>query len=256
MNTSSSSNSRPRHKALLAASAVAFVCVAFRVVPIEAVYPVLRVRTLGRRFLRTEENTRLRHEVAALKQALQDSERLEAENARLRQLLAYQARGEGHWAAAEVLSRGGAAAGNAHKIRVGKGACDEFAVGAVVVVPEGLVGRITSITPHTAEVTLVTDPSVQVSCVVEGAGSAENGAGTLAGGTNDRLTLKHLRRGEGIPPRARVVTSGLGGVFPKGIEVGVVEKVESAGGGGGEMSVIPSVDFEALEDVFVRVEDR
>lgn len=244
---------------IIALAAVALACVFFQSVPVEAIYPVLRLRVVARRILRTEENARLRREVSALTQALQDAERLEAENARLRRALEYAERTEGRWVAAEVLSRGGAAAGNAHVIRIGKGVCDDFAVGAVVVVPEGLVGRVTSITPHTAEVTLVTDPSVQVSCLIEGGGSREKGLGmargVLSGGTRERLVLKHLRNGDDLPPRARVVTSGLGGVFPKGIEVGVVEKVERVGGGG-ETSVIPSVDFEALEDVFVRVTGR
>jgi len=232
---------------VLATMAVALACVYFKSVPVEAVYPVLRVRTLCRKLLRTEENARLRREVAALTQALQDAERLERENARLRSALDYAERQEGHWVAAEVLSRGGAAAGNGHVIRLGKGSLDDLEVGAVVVVPEGLVGRVTSITPHTAEVTLITDPSVQVSCLIEGGGSREKGLGmargVLSGGTRERLVLKHLRNGDDLPPRARVVTSGLGGVFPKGIEVGVW--VDGA--------VIPSVDFEALEDVFVRV---
>jgi len=222
---------------VLAAMAVALACVCFKSVPIEAVYPVLRARTLCRKLLRTEENARLRREVAALTQALQDAERLEQENTRLRRALDYAERLEGHWVAAEVLSRGGGAAGNAHTVRLGKGSLDDLEVGAVVVAPEGLVGRVTAITPHTAEVTFITDPSVQVSCLIEGA------RGVLSGGTNERLALKHLRHGEDIPPRARVVTSGLGGVFPKGIEVGFWENGE----------VIPSVDFEALEDVFVRV---
>jgi len=239
---------------IIALAAVALACVFFQSVPVEAIYPVLRLRVVARRILRTEENARLRREVSALTQALQDAERLEAENARLRRALEYAERTEGRWVAAEVLSHGGAAAGNAHVIRIGKGVCDDFAVGAVVVVPEGLVGRVTSITPHTAEVTLVTDPSVQVSCLIE-APVVPRARGVLSGGTRERLVLKHLRNGDDLPPRARVVTSGLGGVFPKGIEVGVVEKVERVGGGG-ETSVIPSVDFEALEDVFVRVTGR
>jgi len=227
---------------VLAAMAVALACVCFKSVPVEAVYPVLRARTLCRKLLRTEENARLRREVAALTQALQDSERLEQENARLRSALDYAKRLEGHWVAAEVLSRGGAAAGNAHAIRLDKGSLDALEVGAVVVAPEGLVGRVTSITPHTAEVTLIADSSVQVSCVIE-TPTVPRPRGVLAGGTNERLVLRHLRHGEGIPPRARVVTSGLGGVFPKGIEVGTWV----------EGGVVPSVDFEALEDVFVRV---
>ena len=68
-----------------------------------------------------------------------------------------------------------------------------------------------------------------------------------------RLVLRHLT-GEGdLPPRSRVVTSGLGGVFPKGIEVGVLLGIRTdADGLSREGEVLPSVDFPELEDVFIR----
>ena len=230
----------------------------------EAVYPVERAKRslsvrvwsrvvgLFRGSAAQAENVRLRREVASLALARGDCERLEAENARLRALLGYAGRQSGEWLAAEVLSSGGAAAGAPNLIRVGKGSLDGVVEGAVVAVPEGLVGRVTAVSPHTAEVTLVTDRSVKVACVVE-TGSEGRLSGILSGGSEDLLQLRHLSGAAEAPPRARVLTSGRGGVFPAGIEVGTLLGVHADGEGfASEGEVQPRVDFATLEDVFIR----
>ena len=253
------------------AAVVAVVCLCFRSVPVEATYPVERakvglfkgMRTRAKAWFRAQEaageNVRLRREVASLALALGDAERLETENARLRRALDYTAKNPERWLAAEVLSEGGAAAGHGKKVRLDKGSLAGVKDGAVVVVPEGLVGRVTSVTPHTAEVTLITDPSVAVSCEVE-ANVRPKMLGVLSG-EEGNLILRHLRNVAEVPPRSRVLTSGLGGVFPKGLEIGTLQCVredapsrarKDASGLVGE--VLPSVDFASLEDVFVRRE--
>ena len=230
----------------------------------EAVYPVERAKRLFTTRVASRlsgmfhgaaaeaENVRLRREVASLAVLRGEVERLEAENDRLRHALGYAERCHGEWLAAGVLSTGGAAAGASNVFRVDRGSLDGVREGAVVIAPEGLVGRVTAVSPHTADVTRVTDRSIKVSCIVE-AGLPERVVGILAGGGDDRLVLRHLT-GEGdLPPRSRVVTSGLGGVFPKGIEVGVLLGIRTdADGLSREGEVLPSVDFPELEDVFIR----
>jgi len=246
------------------AAVVVLVVFCFRSVPVEAAYPVERakagifrgMRTRARAWFRAQsaadENVRLKREVASLALAFGDVERLETENARLRRALAYTAKDPECWIAAEVLSAGGAAAGRGKTVRLDKGSLAGIKVGAVVVVPEGLVGRVMAVTPHTSEAALVTDASVQVACEIE-AGAAPRMRGVLSGGNGGNLVLKHLRNVAEVPPRSRVLTSGLGGIFPKGLEIGtlqVVRKDESGLAIEGE--VLPSVDFASLEDVFIR----
>ena len=123
--------------------------------------------------------------------------------------------------------------------------------------PEGLVGQVVAVTPHTSEVLLVTDPSLQVACTVEG---SERIRGILSGGTGDVLLMRHLKAGAEIAPESRVLTSGLGGVFPAGIPVGTFISEGNgrdaagrhAGGLEREGKVRPAVDFTLLEDVFIR----
>jgi len=248
------------------AAAIVFTLFFFRSVPIEAVYPVERVSNGLFRGLRTRvkawfraqsdavENVRLRREVASLALAFGDAERLETENARLRRALDYTARNPERWVAAEVLSTGGGAAGSGRTIRIDKGALTGIKDGAIVVVPEGLVGRVSLVTPHTAEVTLITDASVQVACEVE-AGAAPRMRGVLSGAKDGNLVLRHLRNVAEVPPRSRVLTSGLGGVFPRGLEIGTLQTVRRDGSGLAiEGEVLSSVDFASLEDVFIRCE--
>ena len=225
---------------------------------VESVYPVERAKSFFVRRIWSRvsgafngsaaqaENVRLRRELAALSLVGGDLERLEAENTRLRAALDYASRRKGEWLPAAVLSEGGGAAAAHKTLRVDRGSFAGVVVGAAVTVPGGLVGRITSVSPHTSEVTLLADASVKVSCEIE-TGEHRPPWGILSGGSEDLLVLRHLVRADEIPPRSRVVTSGLGGVFPRGIEVGTYLS---------DGKVLPSVDPSALEDVFIRREKQ
>lgn len=223
---------------------------------VEAAYPVEHAKTTLARSAWTRvkgafqgaemaaENARLKLELKELALVRNDLERLENENARLRRTLGYTARNPERWIAAGVLSSRGGAAASHETLRVDKGSLEGLKVGAVVTVPAGLVGRVTAVTPHTAEVTLITDPTVRVACEIE-TGEANPPRGILSGGSDDLLVLRHLVRAENVSPRTRVITSGLGGVFPRGLEVGIYLT---------DGEVMPSVDYSTLEDVFIRRE--
>lgn len=179
------------------------------------------------------------------------------------------------WIRAEVLSRNGAM-GVEHLMRVNRGSSSGVQRNAPVVVPDGLVGKVVEVSPHTAVIKLVSDPSMKVSCEIEtgmpGIGTvygimSGGGVKALAGDAAcsiiylvNPFRLRHLRSdigaAQGVPPRARIVTSGLGGTYPRGIQVGYLmegmredeERLEREG------EVLPAVDFPALETVFIRRE--
>ena len=199
------------------------------------------------------ENVRLRREVASLKMLKGDVDRLETENARLRRALDYVARTPEKWVAAGVLSRGGAADVR-EVLRVDKGALAGIREGAVVAVPDGLVGLVTKVSPHTSEVTLLTDPSVKVACTVE-AGGRTVARGIVSGEGDDQLVIRHLRGAAEVPPQSKVLSSGRGGIFPPGLEIGTLLDVrKDARGLAREGGVLPQVDCSTLEDVFIRRE--
>ena len=232
--------------AVIAVAMVAVLLIAFfRATPVELAYPVEQAKVTWARRLAARW-TGLWHGVDA-----------SVENARLRRDLRFTEREPNRWECAEVLSEGGGAAGARRSIRLNKGSLAGIREGAVVAVPEGLVGQVVAVTPHTSEVLLVTDPSLQVACTVEG---SERIRGILSGGTDDVLLMRHLKAGAEIAPESRVLTSGLGGVFPAGIPVGTFISEGNgrdaagrhAGGLEREGKVRPAVDFTLLEDVFIR----
>ena len=253
--------------AVLALAAVGAISLTVsRVVAVEAAYPVenaahaftskvwTHLTGLFNGSVACAENVRLRREVASLSMLRGDVERLETENARLRRALDYVAKAPEKWVAAEVLSSGGGAAGTRKTLRVGKGSLAGVKEGSLVVVPEGLVGRVVSVTPHTSEVLLITDASLKVACEIKTA-SPEKLYGILSGGSDDMLVLKHLTGAGKAVPRARVLTSGRGGIFPSGIEVGTLLDVRrNAKGLAREAEVSPDVEYSTLEDVFIRRE--
>ena len=71
------------------------------------------------------------------------------------------------------------------------------------------------------------------------------------------LRMRHMRQRLDLPPRAKIITSGLGGIFPRGLVVGFLldgqhvdeTRLEREG------DVVSAVDFPALETVFIRRED-
>ncbi len=254
----------------------------------EAVYPVENGRlwlgrAVGTRLVglfrgarAAAENRRLKDENDALRMVRGEAAALAAENARLRALLGLDAARAplptNRWICAPVLSRGGAA-GVRGLIRVGRGSADGVATNAAVAVPEGLVGRVEQVSPRTADVRLITSPSVKVACDVE-TGDPALGAvrGILEGGgvhavrpeaatsilyVIDPLRVRHLKRRPKLPARARVITNGLGGIFPRGLTVGflVDEQDEGETELEREGDVLPAVDFPSLENVFIRRED-
>lgn len=246
----------------------------------EAVYPVenasgwfsrhvfSRVRGVFARASTAAENERLRREVAVLSMARVDADTAQAENARLRALLGYAPGTTNAWLVAPVLARGGAADVR-RTLRAGRGSLDGVAEDDVVAAPDGLVGRVSAVSPHTAEILLVTDPSSHVSCrletidpdlgtvcgVVSGGGvrAVDDGAAGSLLYVVDPLRIRHLGRDLQVPPRTKVVTSGLGGVFPAGLAVGyLLETRIDESKLAREGDVVPAVDFNSLEDVFIR----
>ncbi len=242
----------------------ALALVACPAVAVEAVYPVehakrafvtrvwSRVKGFFRGASAAAENVRLRREVDALAILRGDVERLEAENARLRRGLSLVEKEPEAWLAAGVLTRVGGALGASDGLRVDRGSLAGVAKGAVVAVPEGLVGRVVSVTPHTALVAPLTDPAVKAHCRVEGDGRVR---GILSGGTEDALVLRSLQGSLSCASpvaRARVFTSGLGGVFPPGLVIGTWIQLNTNANSVVTGEVLPAVEFSTLEEVFIR----
>ena len=133
-------------------------------------------------------------------------------------------------------------------IIISLGSRDGLAVDQAVVHDRGVVGRVVDTSPNYARVLLATDFNSSIDAFVQ----RTRAAGILSGDGARPMRLNYIRKDEDVRPGDLVVTSGLAGLFPRGLPLGTVSRVnrESA-----DMfvaiEVIPQVTFERLEEVMV-----
>ena len=108
-----------------------------------------------------------------------------------------------------------------HTILLDRGERQGLVLGAAVVHASGVVGRITELHPASALVTLLTDPESRVAGLVE----RSRETGLLIGQGHGSCELIYLDSGADIKEGDRIVTAGLGGLFPKGLLLGTVARV-------------------------------
>ena len=169
-----------------------------------------------------EENREFRRERLETEARLQRLDSLEAENARLRELLDSTARIGSRALVAEILSVD--LDPYRQRFELNRGLVDGVYVGQALIDAKGVVGQIVRVGPLTSEAVLITDAdhAVPVSVV------NRDGLRTIALGTGDsaRLRLPYLTNNAKIEVGDLLLSSGLGGVFPAGYPVGRVVSVE------------------------------
>jgi rod shape-determining protein MreC len=132
---------------------------------------------------------------------------------------------------------------------VNVGARDGVAVGMPVVAGGAtLVGRVARVTPHLAYVQLVNDPTSKVSALLQGS----RVTGLLVGQEDGSLVLTDILPDEEVQENEVVVTSGLGGLLPRGLILGQVESVSYQESALFQEAVLrPAVDYRRLEVVAI-----
>ena len=140
-------------------------------------------------------------------------------------------------------------------VTIDRGSRDGVLTNAAVVTPEGLVGRVSGVSFAQSQVVLVGDPDCRVSVLVGEDKSREQGVIAPASSSpldHALVDLSYLSRNSKLVPGQIVVTSGMGGVFPKGIVVGQIADSRSMGYGlYKEAQVRLAVNMNRLEEVFV-----
>ncbi len=203
-----------------------------------------------------EQNKMLRNEVEQLRGInLQANEAL-AENERLRTMIGYQhSARQFDLVAARVIGRESETWSS--MIVIDRGTLNGIQNDMPVVTPQGLVGRVVEAGPNSSKVQLILDPRSSVGTIVQRAESRVTG---IVQGDMDNPTMPQMVN---IPKNADVVegdvivTSGFGGIYPKGIIVGLVSSLKNDDGGLLKIGVLESaVDFQKLEDVMVITASR
>ncbi|MBI3457451.1 MAG: rod shape-determining protein MreC [Candidatus Rokubacteria bacterium] len=188
---------------------------------------------------------RLRAEVAALRLRQLRQDELEAENVRFRALLALRERLPIQTIGAEVVAREWN--GFTRALTVNRGRADGLERLGPVIVISGVVGRVMELRRGSAVIQLLTDPASSIGGVVH----RTRAQGLVEGVAGGRMRLKLPAREEGVAVGDLVFTSGIGGVFPKGLPLGRVTRVHPATGLFRIAEVEPAVDLATVEEVLV-----
>jgi len=117
-----------------------------------------------------------------------------------------------------------------------------------VLANQGVVGKIIAVSPHASRVLMIDDHN----SAHDGFDQRTRARGIVAGLVDDGVILKYADRSQDIRNGDTVVTSGLDGIFPRGLLVGTIKSVHREGPGlflG--VRIAPAVDFRGLEQVLV-----
>jgi rod shape-determining protein MreC len=122
-----------------------------------------------------------------------------------------------------------------------------------VLTSEGLVGRIAAVGPNRAQVLLLGDPNLRVAALIQEKDVRENGIVLSSSGPLDSMVdFQYFSRNTGIKPGQSVITSGDGGVFPKGILIGKIVDIRNNNVGlSTEARVKIAANLNSLEEVSV-----
>ncbi|MBV1906780.1 MAG: rod shape-determining protein MreC [Pseudomonadales bacterium] len=167
-----------------------------------------------------EENMRMRRRLLELSQITQQFISLREENARLRSLLGSQEQVNTEVLIAEII--GVLPSPSRHEVVLDKGEQHGVYVGQAVVDAHGLFGQVVEISASTSRVLQISDPSHAVPVQVNRTDLRMVAAGT---GRKDVIELEYVPITADILPGDLLVSSGLGGRFPRGYPVGLVTSV-------------------------------
>jgi rod shape-determining protein MreC len=194
----------------------------------------------------SRENRELRTRLAELEAERQRLLEIELENARLERLLDFRVTLPANALTARVVGKD--ASGWFETFILDRGENDGVVAGMAVVCADGVVGRIASTSPNASRVLLVSDHNSGVDALVQ----RSRARGILEGNLSGAATLKYVKPAESLEVGDVVVTSGLDGIFPKGLRLGRVVEVTRRESGLFQLAdVAPFVDFSKLEEVLI-----
>ena len=202
------------------------------------------------------DNKMLRAENETLRQNSLNTTEIMAENMRLQSMLDYKkgvpqfdlvtaavvGRDPGNWTSTIIINRG---------------SIDGIAKDMPVVTPQGLVGSVVSVYNNAAKVHLLLDPRSAVGALVQRPESRV--AAIVEGNSGTPLTprMVNIARDADVIKGDKLITSGFGGIYPKGLLIGEVVDIVNEEGGLLKYAVLnPAVDFDRLEEVSVIVRSR
>lgn len=227
-------------------------------VALPLVAPIQKAVTQSIRFLRdiwshyfylvgiAKENEQLRSSIG---RAVEKNNRLNEvalSNERLRNLLNFQTSQAVRVVSAEVIGKDPSPW--FRTIIIDKGKVAGIDKGLAVVIAEGIVGQVIEASGRHSKVLLVIDQNSSVDALVQ----RTRARGIVKGESTEKCRLKYVLRKHDIQTGDTVISSGLDGVFPKGLRIGRVSEIVRPNAGiFQDVTITPFVDFEKIEEVLI-----
>ena len=191
------------------------------------------------------ENRRLKSDLAYLNVQVARLRDQEAENNRLRDMLGFQQAFPFTLIPVRVIARDPSPVFKSIVVSAGKN--DSVLPFMPVVSRQGVVGKIVQVLPNLSLVQLIRDPLNHVSIM-----SQRNRTVSILETENGIEFFSHYRVHEDILRGDTIITTGLGGIYPKGLPVGIIEKITFGRDPLFKRATIKlSLDIEHLEELFI-----
>ena len=193
-----------------------------------------------------EENKNLKKKINELKSVIISYQEGYLEAQRLKKLLSLTDDYNYNFIPARVIGREQAALSKT--ILINKGTVQGLKAGMPVVVPPGLIGRLVDVSWHTSKVLLFIDENSNIDAIVQ----RTRMQGIISGAGSRGLLLKYISKTQDVQIGDVIISSGIGGVFPKGLLIGQVSHVDRLEASLFlKINVAPFVDFSKLEEALV-----
>ncbi|MFX0549264.1 rod shape-determining protein MreC [Hathewaya histolytica] len=199
------------------------------------------------------ENKMLLEENNKLKAKLIEYDNLKSQNERLRKMLNYKEKNDYDYIGCDITG----VVGNSYLegYIINKGSDSGIKKRMVAITPEGLVGQVTSVGTNWAIVQTIGNENVSIAAFNQ---RSKDNNGIVKGwkdqGNNPMAKIEMSNLEADIKEGDNIITSGLGGIYPKGISIGKVTKVEEDKGQFVKYGIVnPSVKLNKLEELFIVV---
>ncbi len=191
------------------------------------------------------ENERLKEDVRQLALLNHDLEQAREENVRLRQLLAINSALPYQTLGARVIARAPSYLSNT--VYLDRGTADGIRVDQPVISDTGVIGRTVLVARNSCQVQLLTNADASIGVLVERTAVP----GVVRGTENSLLSLNYISNTDEVNADDTLITSGLDGIYPKGLPVGKVVNSQKGKTGFREIRVQPNADMIRIEDVLI-----
>ncbi len=196
------------------------------------------------------ENDKLKQKLASTEEALENARQWSAENERLKGLLSLKEQTGYDHVAARVIGRDPSVWFNT--VTIDRGSSSGVELNMPVVTSGGIVGRIISLSPWTAQVMMITDEKAAAGAIVGQLGGSGALGSVRGSGTSGLIEMRYVSGLQKVEVGDYILTTGQDSIYPPGLSVGEVVQVKNGTATQShEIFIKPGAKLDQLEEVAV-----